>query len=32
MAERAIGRELTSLDHERLIAEGIEGIDGARRN
>ena len=32
MAEKAIGRELTSQDHERLISEGIEGIDGARRN
>jgi F-type H+-transporting ATPase subunit b len=32
VAERAIGRELTSQDHERLISEGIEGIDGARRN
>lgn len=32
MAERAIGRELTSQDHERLISEGIQGIDEARRN
>ncbi|HEX9943937.1 MAG TPA: F0F1 ATP synthase subunit B [Thermoanaerobaculia bacterium] len=32
MAARVIGRELTAQDHERLIAEGIEGIDGAGRN
>jgi F-type H+-transporting ATPase subunit b len=32
VAERAIGRELTPQDHERLISEGIQGIDGARRN
>ncbi len=32
MAERVIGRELTSQDHERLISEGIQGIDEARRN
>ncbi|HEX6898890.1 MAG TPA: F0F1 ATP synthase subunit B [Thermoanaerobaculia bacterium] len=32
MAERAIGRELTSQDHERLISEGIQGINEARRN
>ena len=32
MAARVIGRELTPQDHERLISEGIQGIDGARRN
>jgi F-type H+-transporting ATPase subunit b len=28
MAERVLGRELTAADHERLIAEAIEGLDG----
>jgi len=32
MAARVLGRELTAQDHERLIAEGIDGIDGAERN
>jgi F-type H+-transporting ATPase subunit b len=32
MAAQVIGRELTAQDHQRLIAEGIEGIDGAGRN
>lgn len=32
MAARVIGRELTPQDHERLISEGIQGIDGAGRN
>jgi F-type H+-transporting ATPase subunit b len=32
MAARVLGRELTAQDHERLIAEGIDGIDGAGRN
>src|SRR5262245_39989323 len=30
MAAKVIGRELTMQDHERLIAEGIDGLDGAR--
>ncbi len=32
MAARVLGRELTAQDHERLIAEGIDGLDEARRN
>jgi len=32
MAARVLGRELSAQDHERLIAEGIDGLDGARRN
>lgn len=32
LAARVIGRELTPQDHERLISEAIEGIDGAGRN
>ena len=32
MAARVLGRELTAQDHERLIAEGIDGLDGAERN
>jgi F-type H+-transporting ATPase subunit b len=32
MAARVIGRELTMQDHERLIGEGIDGLDGAGRN
>ncbi len=32
MAARVLGRELTDQDHERLIAEGIDGLDGAGRN
>ena len=32
MAARVIGRELTMQDHERLIGEGIDGIDGAGRH
>ena len=32
MAARVIGRELTLQDHERLIGEGIDGLDGAGRN
>jgi F-type H+-transporting ATPase subunit b len=32
MAARVVGRELTAQDHERLIAEAIEGIGGAGRN
>jgi F-type H+-transporting ATPase subunit b len=32
MAARVLGRELTAQDHERLIAEGIDGLDGAGRN
>jgi F-type H+-transporting ATPase subunit b len=32
IAARVIGRELSPQDHERLIAEGIEGINGAGRN
>jgi F-type H+-transporting ATPase subunit b len=31
MAARVIGRELTMQDHERLLAEGIDGL-GAGRN
>jgi F-type H+-transporting ATPase subunit b len=29
LAARVIGRELTPQDHERLIAEAIDGLDGA---
>ena len=29
MAARVLGRELSAQDHERLIAEGIEGLGGA---
>jgi F-type H+-transporting ATPase subunit b len=32
VAARVLGRELSAQDHERLIAEGIDGLDGARRN
>jgi F-type H+-transporting ATPase subunit b len=32
MAARVIGRELSAQDHERLIAEGIDGLDAAGRN
>jgi F-type H+-transporting ATPase subunit b len=32
LAARVIGRELTPQDHERLISEAIDGIDGAGRN
>lgn len=32
MAARVISRELTMQDHERLIADGIDGIDGAGRH
>jgi F-type H+-transporting ATPase subunit b len=32
MAARVLGRELSAQDHERLIAEGIDGIDGAGRH
>jgi F-type H+-transporting ATPase subunit b len=32
IAAQVIGRELTAQDHQRLIAEGIAGIDGAGRN
>jgi F-type H+-transporting ATPase subunit b len=32
MAARVLGRELTAQDHERLIAEGIDGLDAAGRN
>jgi F-type H+-transporting ATPase subunit b len=31
MAARVLGRELTAQDHERLIAEGIDGLDAAGR-
>lgn len=30
LAGRVIGRELTAQDHERLIAEAIDGLDGAK--
>jgi F-type H+-transporting ATPase subunit b len=30
LAARVIGRELTPQDHERLIAEAIDGLDGAK--
>jgi len=29
LAARVLGRELTPQDHERLIAEAIDGLDGA---
>ena len=32
MAAKVVGRELTPQDHERLIAEAIDGIDSARPN
>lgn len=32
MAAKVVGRELTPQDHERLISEAIQGIDGAGRN
>ena len=32
LAARVIGRELTPQDHQRLISEAIDGIDGAGRN
>ena len=32
MASRVLGRELSAQDHERLIAEGIDGLDGAGRH
>lgn len=32
MAARVLGRELTAQDHERLIAEGIDGLDSAGRH
>ena len=32
VAARVLGRELSAQDHERLIAEGIDGLDGAGRN
>lgn len=32
MAARVLGRELSAQDHERLIAEGIDGLDAAGRN
>lgn len=28
MASRVVGRELTAQDHERLISEAIDGLDG----
>ena len=31
MASRVIGRELSAQDHERLIAEAIDGVEGAER-
>lgn len=30
MASRVVGRELTPQDHERLIGEAIDGLDGAK--
>lgn len=30
LAARVLGRELTPQDHERLIAEAIDGLDGAK--
>ncbi|HSF44061.1 MAG TPA: ATP synthase F0 subunit B, partial [Thermoanaerobaculia bacterium] len=30
LAAKVIGRELNPRDHERLIAEAIEGLDNAR--
>lgn len=32
MAAKVIGRELTMQDHERLISEGIDGVEGAGRH
>ncbi|HEX3555031.1 MAG TPA: F0F1 ATP synthase subunit B [Thermoanaerobaculia bacterium] len=32
LAAQVIGRELNPQDHARLIAEGIDGIEGASRN
>jgi F-type H+-transporting ATPase subunit b len=32
LAAQVIGRELNPQDHQRLIAEGIAGIEGADRN
>jgi F-type H+-transporting ATPase subunit b len=32
VAAQIVGRELKAEDHQRLIAEAIEGIDGAGRN
>jgi F-type H+-transporting ATPase subunit b len=32
MAAKVVGRELTPQDHERLIAEAIDGIDSTRPN
>ena len=32
MAARVIGRELSPQDHERLISETLDEIEGARRN
>lgn len=32
VAAQILDRELTAQDHQRLIAEGIKGIDGAGRN
>jgi F-type H+-transporting ATPase subunit b len=32
MAAKVLGREISAQDHERLIAEGIDGLDGAGRN
>ena len=32
LAAQVIGRELNPQDHQRLIAEGIAGIEGAGRN
>jgi F-type H+-transporting ATPase subunit b len=32
MAAKVIGRELNPQDHERLIAEAIDGLDAAPRN
>jgi F-type H+-transporting ATPase subunit b len=32
LAAQVIGRELTPQDHERLISEALDGIEGARRN
>ena len=28
LAARVLGREMTAKDHERLIAEAIDGIEG----
>ncbi|MFY9820466.1 MAG: F0F1 ATP synthase subunit B [Thermoanaerobaculia bacterium] len=32
LAGQVIGREVSPQDHQRLIAEGIAGIEGAQRN